>query len=134
MTDKNNPNRGNRGTAGFTLVELMVVVAIIAILATTASIYLLTALDDADQAKAKTEIKALSGAVTAYMLKNNRKLPNALDDVSPFMSPRGKIPKDPWGNPYVYTKEGSREFKIVSYGRDGAPGGSEYDADISSED
>jgi general secretion pathway protein G len=134
MTDQDTPRRARRGTAGFTLVELMVVVAIIAILATTASIYLLTALDDADQAKAKTEIKALSGAVTAFMLKNNRKLPTTLEEVSPYMNPRGKIPKDPWGNAYVYTKEGSREYKIVSYGADGAPGGSEIDADISSED
>jgi len=119
-------------TAGFTLVELMVVVAIIAILATTAGVYLFGALDDADQTKAKAEIQAMKSAITAYMLKNNRKLPNTLDEIAPFMDPP-RVPKDPWGNAYVYTKEGTRSFKIVSYGADGAPGGDEVNADVSSE-
>jgi hypothetical protein len=83
--------------------------------------------------KANAEIKSLSGAVTAYMLKNNRELPDSLEAVAPYM-PQKKIPKDPWNNPYVYIKDGSRDFKIVSYGRDGAPGGSGYDADFSSKD
>ncbi len=119
-------------TAGFTLVELMVVVAIIAILATTAGVYLFGALDDADQTKAKAEIQAMKSAVTAYMLKNNRKLPNTLDEIAPFMDPP-KVPQDPWGNAYVYTKEGTRSFKIVSYGADGAPGGDGVNADVSNE-
>ena len=119
-------------TAGFTLVELMVVVAIIAILATTAGVYLFGALDDADQTKAKAEIQAMKSAVTAYMLKNNRKLPNTLDEIAPFMDPP-KVPQDPWGNAYVYTKEGTRSFKIVSYGADGAPGGDAVNADVTSE-
>ena len=119
-------------TAGFTLVELMVVVAIIAILATTAGVYLFGALDDADQTKAQAEIQAMKSAITAYMLKNNRKLPNTLDEIAPFMDPP-RVPKDPWGNAYVYTKEGTRSFKIVSYGADGAPGGDEVNADVSSE-
>ena len=119
-------------TAGFTLVELMVVVAIIAILATTAGVYLFGALDDADQTKAQAEIQAMKSAITAYMLKNNRKLPNTLDEIAPFMDPP-RVPKDPWGNAYVYTKEGTRSFKIVSYGADGAPGGDEVNADVTSE-
>lgn len=130
--DKRTERRRAR-SAGFTLVELMVVVAIIAILATTAGIYLFGALDDADQTKAMAEIKNMKAAITAYMLKNNRKLPNALEEVSQFMDPP-KIPQDPWGNAYQYTKEGSRNFKIVSLGADGAPGGDGINMDISSED
>lgn len=118
--------------SGFTLIELMVVVAIIAILATTAGIYLFGALDDADQAKAQSEIKALKGAVTAYMLKNNRRLPESLDQVAEYMDPP-KVPQDPWGNAYIYTKDGARKFTIVSYGADGTPGGTGPDEDISSD-
>lgn len=45
----------------------------------------------------------------------------------------GSIPTDPWGKPYVYTLEGPRQFKIISYGADGQPGGIGYNADISSD-
>ena len=38
---------------------------------------------------------------------------------------------DPWGRPYVYRSPGAKgEFELVSYGRDGKPGGAGEDADI----
>ncbi len=132
MIERNDNERAVKKTAGFTLVELMVVIAILAILATTVGIYVFGALDDADQAKAKAEISNLKTAVKMYRIKNKR-LPNTLDEVAQFLDPP-KVPLDPWGNPYVYTKEGNSSFKIVSYGADGAPGGSGVNADITSED
>ncbi len=47
---------------------------------------------------------------------------------------RPDVPLDPWGNPYVYLIPGSRgePFEVRSYGRDGEPGGSGDDADLSS--
>jgi general secretion pathway protein G len=41
------------------------------------------------------------------------------------------VPSDPWGRPYVYRIPGAKgEFEVVSYGRDGKPGGTGDDADI----
>lgn len=41
-----------------------------------------------------------------------------------------KVPLDPWGREYVYGLESGTPF-IMSYGKDGEPGGTEIDADIS---
>ena len=41
----------------------------------------------------------------------------------------GQIPNDPWDHPYIYESDG-REFNILSYGADNAPGGEGQDADI----
>lgn len=41
------------------------------------------------------------------------------------------IPKDPWGNDYVYVSPGKEmDFEILSYGADGKPGGEGLDSDI----
>lgn len=43
------------------------------------------------------------------------------------------VPPDPWGRPYVYKKPGEHgEYDLLSYGKDGQPGGSGEDADITS--
>ncbi len=133
-------SRNGSYNAGFTLVELMVVIAIIAGLATIVAVNVLGAMDDADVSKAQAQIRNFKTALINYKLKfkefpsssegldaliNNSKGINFLD--------AQEIPMDPWNNPYQYTRESSRKFTIVSYGADGAPGGSGYDADISSD-
>ena len=40
-----------------------------------------------------------------------------------------KMPKDAWGNDYVYTLESGRPV-VTSYGADGVPGGEGSNADI----
>ena len=41
------------------------------------------------------------------------------------------VPMDPWGRPYVYVSPGQHgDFDLLSYGKDGRPGGSGEDADI----
>ena len=41
------------------------------------------------------------------------------------------IPLDPWGKPYVYRVPGTKgEYDLLSYGKDGQPGGTGDSADV----
>jgi general secretion pathway protein G len=41
------------------------------------------------------------------------------------------VPMDPWGNPYVYKSPGEHgDYDLISYGKDGRPGGDGENADI----
>lgn len=127
-------NKERRAQAGFTLVELMVVIAIIAILATLVGFKVINALDDASVAQAKSQIRTFKTALIAYRVKANH-FPSTSDGLEALIAmdllESKSVPKDPWGNPYVYSCEG-REFRIISYGADGKQGGTGYDADIDS--
>lgn len=123
--------RHKSNAAGFTLVELMVVIAIVAIMATVVGVSVLGQVDDASQKAAINQIDAFKTAIVAFKLKQ-RRLPQSLEELKPFLDPQ-EIPKDPWGNDYQYSPEGSSKYTIMSYGADGKSGGSEYDQDISNE-
>ncbi|WP_034921004.1 type II secretion system major pseudopilin GspG, partial [Candidatus Accumulibacter vicinus] len=44
------------------------------------------------------------------------------------------VPLDPWGRAYLYRSPGTTgDFDIVSYGKDGQPGGSGDAADVSNQ-
>jgi general secretion pathway protein G len=49
---------------------------------------------------------------------------------------KGQVPKDPWGNPYVYFAPGrhGEDYEVISYGADGSEGGEGKYKDISSTD
>lgn len=139
--DRTETRRWRGSEAGFTLIELMVVIAIIAMLAAVVGYNVLGSLGEAEMTTAKIQIKNFQSALVAYRLAFKRfpsteegleaLVKNAKDRV--FLDAK-QVPLDPWGNRYVYTLEGSRDFTIMSYGADGVTGGEDENADISSAD
>jgi general secretion pathway protein G len=53
--------------------------------------------------------------------------------MGPYLDGAPPAPNDPWGNPYLYTKQGSSKYLISSLGADGAPGGQGEDQDLTSD-
>jgi general secretion pathway protein G len=131
---------------GFTLIEIMVVVVILAVLGALVVPQILSKVDQARVTAAKTDIRTISGALDSYRL-DNFKYPTTEQGLQALVKQPADptitnyatggylrtVPKDPWGNPYVYVTPGAdgRDYDITSYGRDGKPGGEGPDADIS---
>lgn len=137
-------NRKHNRDRGFTLIEIMVVVVIIGILATLVAPKVFDKPDQARVVKARTDIKAIMAALNLYRL-DHFKYPTADEGLQALVTPSDagnnapatsyleKTPLDPWQHPYQYLNPGVHgEVDVMSYGRDGQPGGEGYDADIGS--
>ena len=124
--------------AGFTLAELMVVIVIIGLLATLVVPNVVSKLGKANKTKAKADIVQIAKAVEDYVIENNGRYPDSIevlvqeDEHGEAYLKQTTVPKDPWGNPYIYEPptSGSRKYRVLSYGKDGVPGGDGDDADI----
>lgn len=127
---------------GFTLIEVMVVVIILGILAAIVVPKVMDRPDEARIAKARQDIRALESALNLYKLDNfvypttDQGLDALVSKPSGTPEPKNwkrymdRLPKDPWGNPYLYLDSGG-EIKISSNGADGQPGGDGPNSDIS---
>lgn len=134
---------------GFTLIEILVVIVILGVLAALIVPNVIQRPDEARVTVAKSDIAAIMQALKIYRLDNQR-YPSAeqglaalvakpeLPPVPPNWKGGGyleKLPKDPWGRPYVYVIPGVRgEIEVMSFGADGQTGGTGVDADIGSWD
>jgi general secretion pathway protein G len=129
---------------GFTLIELLVVVVIIGLLAGFVAPRYFSQVGKSEVNAARAQIDALEKALDQYRLDIGR-YPSAEQGLKalvdrPASEPkwagpylRKDVPLDPWGKPYLYKTPGERwEYELISYGRDGQPGGSGDNADITS--
>ncbi len=136
--------------AGFTLIELMVVVIILGILAGLVIPKIVGKPEEARRVKAKIQIQNFKKALRLFYLDNGfypsteQGLKALIEKPTTGRIPKHyreggyleghKIPKDPWGNPYIYISPGvhDKDFDIISLGADGEEGGKGNDADIES--
>jgi general secretion pathway protein G len=129
-------------TRGFTLIELLVVVVIIGLLAGFVAPRYFGQVGKSEVNVAKAQIDALEKALDQYRLATGHypsveqglvALVNRPADEPKWDGPylRKDVPLDPWGRAYIYRIPGEKgDFDLVSYGRDGQPGGSGENADI----
>lgn len=128
--------------AAFTLLELLVVVAIIGLLAGYVGPKYFGQLGKAEVKAARAQIDAMEKSLDQYRLDVGR-YPGSEQGLNALVTPpagiakwagpylKKGVPLDPWGKPYNYKSPGEHgEVDIFSYGRDGTPGGSGEDADI----
>ena len=135
--------------SGFTLIELMVVLVILGILASRIVPMILGRVDEAKFTDAKMDIQALETALKLYKLDNGD-FPTTEQGLNALVAPpetgklaknwkdggyieKGRVPKDPWGNEYVYLAPGiNGPYDLMSYGGDGEQGGEGNDKDVNS--
>lgn len=134
---------------GFTLIELMVVIVILGILAGLIVPRIMGRPEQAKQLKARMQIESISTALKLYKLDNGgyptteQGLQALVDQPASGNIPKnwrkggylekGKVPKDPWGNDFIYLSPGIHDdFDLIAYGADGSAGGEEKNADINS--
>ena len=133
--------------AGFTLIELMVVIIILGVLAGMIIPRVMGRPDEARQAKAKIQMESFESALKLYKLDNGG-YPTTEQGLKALVEAptagnlpknwrqggyleKGKVPKDPWGNEFIYVSPGSHgDFDLSCLGKDGEAGGEGVDKDI----
>lgn len=128
--------------SGFTLLELLVVMVIIGLLAGYVGPKYFSQIGKSETKTALAQIDALGKALDQYRIDTGH-YPSTEQNLSvlfarPANEPKWDgpylkkaVPADPWGKPYIYKQPGDHgEYDLLSYGKDGEPGGTGDAADV----
>ena len=137
----------SRVSRGFTLIEIMVVIVILGILVGYVGVRIVGKPEEARRMKARVQIESIETALKMYRLDNGT-YPSTEQGLQALVEApavgelpkawrkggyleKGKVPKDPWDNDYVYLSPGLHgDYDFMSYGADGQPGGEDRNEDI----
>lgn len=139
---RNHPASPNRLRRGFTLLELLVVMVIIGLLVGYVGPRYFSQVGKSEVKAARAQIDGLEKALDQYRIDTGHypsqeaglaalvtKPSNEPKWSGPYL--KKAVPADPWGNAYVYKIPGEHgEYDLLSYGKDGQPGGTGEAADI----
>lgn len=127
---------------GFTLVEILVVITIIGLIMGLVGPRVLNYLTESRAKAAQIQIESFATALDLFFIDSGR-YPTSSEGLAalvqrpggvtgwngPYL--RGGVPKDPWGNDYIYRSPGRHGiYDIISYGADGQEGGTGTASDI----
>ncbi len=130
---------------GFSLIELLIVMVIMGLLAALVGPRMFGKVGKSKQNAARSQMALFETALDTYRLDVG-KYPSTEQGLQALRTkPSGAekwdgpylpkaVPKDPWGNPYVYRRTDNGEVEIISLGANGTEGGEGEDKDISSRD
>jgi len=134
---------GRAKRQGFTLLELLVVMVIIGLLAGLVAPRYFAQVGKSQVKIARSQIDALEKALDQYRIDMGR-YPTTEEGMDSLVNPplnepnwagpylKKSVPLDPWGHPYVYASPGTHnnDIDLMSYGKDGRPGGTGENADL----
>jgi len=115
---------------GMSLLEIMVVITLIGLVTAAIGVAVMGQLEKGQIDTARNQAFEIEKSLDLYKLQIGS-YPSTAQGLSSLVSPpKGKsimekVPKDPWGNEYIYTRPGqhnSRKFDIASKGPDGQEG------------
>jgi general secretion pathway protein G len=126
------------GTKGLTLIELLIVIVILGLLMSLVAPKMFSKVGSSKQKTALAQMQMLQTSLDTYRLDVGD-FPSTLNLLraseqnnwdGPYL-PKN-VPNDPWGNPYFYQSPGpnGEAYILMSYGKDGEPGGTDESKDL----